>query len=280
MIRVFSYGGGVQSTAALVLAAQGVIDYHTFLFANVGEDSENPDTLAYIRRYALPFARQHGLTLLELQRVWQTGTRAGQPVTLYGQLVKPESRSIGIPVRLGSGAPGNRSCTVDFKIEVIDRWLREQGARESGAVVGLGISLDEFTRARSGSDLEKPWKTLAYPLLNDIRLPSRSHSGITRQDCITIIKQAGLPVPPKSSCFFCPFHTISTWQEMRQKRPDLFQKACELERLMHERAVRLGRGEIWFTSKHKPLSEVTTDLHQTSWFDEEQEACEPGYCRL
>jgi 3'-phosphoadenosine 5'-phosphosulfate sulfotransferase (PAPS reductase)/FAD synthetase len=49
MIRVFSYGGGVQSTAALVLAAQGVIDYHTFLFANVGEDSENPDTLAYVR---------------------------------------------------------------------------------------------------------------------------------------------------------------------------------------------------------------------------------------
>jgi hypothetical protein len=32
MIRVFSYGGGVQSTAALVLAAQGVIDYHTFLW--------------------------------------------------------------------------------------------------------------------------------------------------------------------------------------------------------------------------------------------------------
>ena len=38
MLKVFSYGGGVQSTAALVLAAQGKIDYQTFLFCNVGAD--------------------------------------------------------------------------------------------------------------------------------------------------------------------------------------------------------------------------------------------------
>ena len=30
-LRVFSYGGGVQSTAALVLAAQGKIDFRVFL---------------------------------------------------------------------------------------------------------------------------------------------------------------------------------------------------------------------------------------------------------
>jgi hypothetical protein len=50
-IRAFSYGGW-QSTAALVLAAQGHIDFRTFLFANVGDDSEHPATLAYIRDHA------------------------------------------------------------------------------------------------------------------------------------------------------------------------------------------------------------------------------------
>jgi hypothetical protein len=39
--RVVSYDGGVQSNALLVLAAQGRIDYRTFLFANVGDDSEH-----------------------------------------------------------------------------------------------------------------------------------------------------------------------------------------------------------------------------------------------
>jgi hypothetical protein len=33
----FFLWGGVQSTAALVLASQGKIDYQTFLFCNVGE---------------------------------------------------------------------------------------------------------------------------------------------------------------------------------------------------------------------------------------------------
>ena len=41
-LRVFAHGGGVQSTAALVLSAQGRIDFPVHLFANVGDGSENP----------------------------------------------------------------------------------------------------------------------------------------------------------------------------------------------------------------------------------------------
>ncbi|MEU8804899.1 hypothetical protein AB0C35_45775, partial [Spirillospora sp. NPDC048819] len=59
-IRAFSYGGGWQSTAALVLAAQGHIDFDRFLFANVGDDSEHPATLRYIREHAAPYAAAHG----------------------------------------------------------------------------------------------------------------------------------------------------------------------------------------------------------------------------
>ena len=42
-MRVISYGGGVQSTALVVLAAQGKIGHvDAALFANVGDDSEHP----------------------------------------------------------------------------------------------------------------------------------------------------------------------------------------------------------------------------------------------
>ena len=50
-MRVFSFGGGVQSTAALVLAAQGKIDYQTFLFADTGD--EHPDTYDYLNNVHL-----------------------------------------------------------------------------------------------------------------------------------------------------------------------------------------------------------------------------------
>jgi hypothetical protein len=41
MLNVVSYGGGVQSTSLLVLAASGKIDFKTFLFCNedIGCDS-------------------------------------------------------------------------------------------------------------------------------------------------------------------------------------------------------------------------------------------------
>jgi hypothetical protein len=96
MLKVFSFGGGVQSTAALVLAAQGRIDYRTFLFCNVGADSENPETLAYVRDVARPFADRHGLMLHELERV----KRDGSVETIYQRMTRPGSRSIGIPVCL------------------------------------------------------------------------------------------------------------------------------------------------------------------------------------
>ncbi|MFJ6212306.1 hypothetical protein ACIQGZ_03095 [Streptomyces sp. NPDC092296] len=73
-MRAISYGGGVQSTALLVLAAKREIDYTTFLFANVGDDSERPATLAYIRDFAAPFAADVGLELHRLQRTRRDGS--------------------------------------------------------------------------------------------------------------------------------------------------------------------------------------------------------------
>ena len=269
MIKVFSFGGGVQSTACLVLAAQGKINYPTFLFCNVGEDSENPETLAYVKDVAIPYAKANGVELIELRKTLRTG----ETDTIYQRLTRPGSKSIGIPVRMGNnGSPVSRTCTVDFKVNVCDKWLREHGAKEHGSVVGLGISFDERLRVRYPLiDSETPWKQRDYPLVDN---------RIDRVQCMTIIRSAGLPVPPKSSCYFCPFHRLSVWQEMRQSHPDLFQKACELETFLNQRRAELGRDQVWFSRKLKPLAQVTTELHQRSLFDEEDDVCESGYCMV
>jgi hypothetical protein len=91
MYKTFSFGGGVQSMAALVLAARGVIDYNLFLFANTGDDSENPEKLSYVREVAAPFAARHGLYLIELRRPGST---------LYQHISRPGNRFAGIPMRL------------------------------------------------------------------------------------------------------------------------------------------------------------------------------------
>lgn len=273
-LRTFSYGGGVQSTAGLVLAAQGRIDFRTFLFANVGTDSEHPGTLTYIEQHAAPYAARHGIDLIELHRRPARGISAGRVETLYTRLMREGSRSLPIPVRMSNGAPGTRSCTVDFKIQVIGKWLKANGASEDNkAVVGIGISLDEIQRVNNRRAM--PYEIPTYPLL-DHDPPLR------RQDCERIIRDAGLPVPPKSSCWFCPFHTPQRWAEMRRDEPELFARACHLEDTLNRRRDEPGRDHVFLTRFNKPLAAAVPEagamlpIFDVSGYD--AEVCDNGAC--
>ena len=252
-MKVFSSGGGVQSTAAQVLAAQGKIDYRVFLFANVGDDSENPDSLAYVHDVLIPHAAAHGLEFHELRR------QTNNSETLL-QKTRHEHRSIKIPVRMKNGAPGARSCTQDFKRAVIRQRL---GAGEH--VVGLGISRVAIGRMRTDSG----YKNIVneYPLI-DLRL--------RRTDCLRIVAEAGLPTPPKSACWFCPFHNQAAWHDLRLKHPGLFAAAVELERELTAKRAALGRDPVYLTPKGQPLDVAIGDQLAFEGLDN----CESGYCMV
>jgi len=261
-IRAISYGGGVQSTALLVLAAQREIDFPLAIFANTGDDSEHPASIAYVRDVAIPYAQQHGIELLEIQR----RTRDGNLESLYGRLTS-ESRSIGIPIRMNtSGAPGNRNCTIDFKIKPVAKELKRRGAtKHDPAIVALGISVDEYQRMRSDSGI--PHELLTYPLI-DLRMD--------RAACIGVIERAGLPVPGKSSCWFCPYHSIANWRKQLQNEPDLFERSAQLEETLNERRAKLGKDPVWLTSRLIPLREAVTENGQMDMF---APSCDiGGYC--
>ncbi|MFE7809294.1 phosphoadenosine phosphosulfate reductase [Streptomyces sp. NPDC057430] len=260
-LRVISYGGGVQSTALLALAAKGVIDFPTFLFSNVGEDSENPGTLRYIRDIASPFAQQHGISLEITEKI----RRDGQVDTLWRRLHRPDTRSIPIPVRMANGAPGRRNCTADFKIKVISKWLKAHGATaDEPATVGIGISVDEIHRANRRR--AEPNQRVTYPLLD---------LGLRREDCIRLIKEVGLPTPPKSSCFFCPFHTVDEWRKQRETEPELFSKSEELERFINSRRAALGRDDVYLTRYGIPLGAA---IQSSPRGDHGDGNCDSGWC--
>lgn len=259
--RYFSFGGGVQSMAVLVLTVQGNLHYDAFLFANVGDDSENPATIEYVERVAKPYAEEHNITLIEL---WHT--RKGERESLLGRIQRSE-RSLPLPVRMSNGAPGRRTCTSDFKIDVIARWQKKWGGatKDAPCVTGLGISMDEWQRARTDSGIA--WQVLEYPLI-DLRM--------TRLDCMRVIEQAGLPVPPKSSCWFCPFHNRGEWIRMKREEPEQFQKAVELEKLLNFRRTNLGKDEIYLHASCYPLERAVGDQMAMDFNDDD--ICDSGYC--
>jgi len=262
-LYVFAYGGGVQSTAALVLAAQERIPYRVFVFANVGDDSERADTLRYVRDVAMPFAATHGIELVEVRRVMVNVPQR----TLYQETVDPTLASIPIPTRMSDGAPGLRSCTQHFKIKVIGKEVKRRGASKANpAMLGLGISTDEYQRMGTS---RIAWQVNDYPLI-DLRL--------SRNDCHRIIYDAGLDSPGKSSCWFCPFYRLADWQRMRQHEPEIFQQCVDFEALILEKCKRLGKPPRYLSRRGMPLDQAIPNQAVLPLDNEHDDFCESGHC--
>lgn len=270
-LTVISYGGGVQSTAMLVLAAQGKLglDVDAALFANVGDDSEHPATLNYVRNIAAPWAAQHGLTVHELRKTKRDGTPARGLMSHILDHDDPNTLREPIPVRGMNGAPLSRSCTADWKVKVVGKWLKAHGASaETPATVCIGISTDEIIRA--SNKRAEPYERPVYPLI-DLNLD--------RSGCQRVIAEAGLPVPPKSSCFFCPFHRPQMWAEMRRDEPELFFTAAKLEATLIERRTRLGKDPVYLTRFGVPLEDAIGEAQDMlPGFAPDMETCDEGYC--
>ena len=79
-----------------------------------------------------------------------------------------------------------------------------------------------------------------YPLIEDWHW--------TRDDCIRAIQEAGLPLPGKSSCFFCPSMKREEIEALKRQHPDLYRRALAIEEnaMPHLKTVKgLGRNYAW-----------------------------------
>jgi len=145
-----------------------------------------------------------------------------------------------------------RWCTANFKVRVINDYVARP------CYMLIGFSTDEAHRARFdyNDGIERRFPLLEYEL--------------DRADCVRIIKDAGLPVPMKSGCWFCPFQRKSQWRLLRQLHPDLFCKAQALE--AREIAARAARGKGPLRLSDVPLVHVVSES-QPALFSELQPPC-------
>jgi hypothetical protein len=275
-LRVFSHGGGWQSVATAVLQTQGKLKnpFDVYVFCNVGDKSE-PETLAYHRDIFTPFMQAHNIRVVEIDRRKKDGTQ----YDLYDAVMENKQRTI--PVYLANGMPSNRACTSDWKTIPSDKWIKSQGVEF--VTVGLGISMDESERAK----IEKmQWHThangnnqggrklgfnkrLEYPLIFDYK--------IWREDIPAIIESAGLPLPPKSACWFCPFSSRSRWMQLRQSNPERFQMAVDMENTINEKRGNLQGNRVTLHASLRPLADAVGN--QPELFDfETGGGCNSGAC--
>lgn len=112
------------------------------------------------------------------------------------------------------------------KVPVVEQWI--------------GISFDEAIRMKPSFE---DWQVNRWPLVE---------LGMTRQDCLRWLEHHGYPLPPKSSCIGCPFHSDEMWRHIRDHDPAGWDEAVTVDR-----AIRVGlrgiRSEVFLHRSAVPL---------------------------
>lgn len=266
-LNVLSLGAGVQSSALALMATRGelspVLDFAVFADTQ-SEPEEVYKWLDWLE----------GQLSFPVHRVTQGNLRDAELKLSVSKKTGHTYRKALIPAYIDdSGMVPHRKCTSDYKIVPIRKFIRDKlgikgkQVKERVAVQWIGISLDEVHRMRMSRE---PWIENRYPLIE---------KSITRTDCLRWLEKMGYPTPPRSACYFCPFHSDREWIRLRDDAPEEFQKAVEFEKQMNEAAAketRKRRVKVFLHSSRKPLSEVSFnhDKNQPSLFGNE---CE-GMC--
>jgi hypothetical protein len=200
--EMISFGAGVNSVAMTILLVnegwRGPI-----IFADPG--GEHPETYCYLEYFERDFLRPHGLEIMRLTpathaELYDVKRHGGIADSLEAFCLMQ-----GIIPLLSV-----RWCSVMFKREPLETWRQANDIAQSLQ----GMTIDEPARIRDGDS------TVRYPL---------DERGINRAECRRIIQRAGLEVPRKSGCFFCPGQSLSQWRNLYLEYPELFERAIQLE---------------------------------------------------
>lgn len=221
--KIVAYGGGVNSTAMLIGMKDRGIKPDLILMANTG--GEKPSTLRWLGTFAA-WLRDAGFPALQIVQ------NDGMYRTLEANCIEKSM--------LPSLAYGFKSCSDKYKRRPQDKFCNNwQPAKDCWAaglkcIKYIGYDADEERRAKIADDELYIYE---YPLIE---------WGWGRDECVQAIAAAGLPVPPKSSCFFCPAMKKDEVLKLKRDNPDLFERAVAMERNAVLSTVKgLGRSWSW-----------------------------------
>ena len=228
-MNVLSFGGGTDSTAILGgWVERGLKPFDYILFADTG--GEHPHTYAHIER----------------MQVW-LAAHAFPPITI----VKKTNRAQDVMTleqncldshMLPSLAYGFKGCSLKYKVQPQEKFVnRLPGMRaffKAGGKVDkyIGYEFSEQRRWMKAPVEDKKY-LYHYPLVE---------WEWSRPECLTAIERMGVPLPGKSSCFFCPASTKPQIATMHKEYPLLFQRALAMEANAKLKTVKgLGRRFSW-----------------------------------
>ena len=268
MKKFLSLGAGVQSSTLALMIAHGELEpVDAAIFADTQWEPRKVyewlDWLdAEIQRCPHPFP-VHRITKGSLRDniLTKQNSTGGRFAAIPWHMIMPN----------GDRAMGRRQCTAEYKIGPLIKKQRElvglvprQRSKTILCETYIGISTDEALRMKPS---QEAWKVHRWPLIE---------KGMNRNDCLRWMERKGYPLPPKSSCIGCPYHSDHEWRAIKAD-PESWADAVMLDKIIREPA-RGMRGTQFMHRSCKPLDEVdlstAADHGQVDMFNNE---CE-GMC--
>jgi hypothetical protein len=292
MLRILNLGAGTQSFCLFAMSAKGFlphIDHASF----ADPKWEDRRTYALLRECIADLALD---SKIELHWVSGGDLRADVLTSQVRGTKEAGKRWASMPLytrdpKTGKVGQIKRQCTKEYKAEP----LRIEGRRILGLTRGSrtgfdlceqwrGISLDEIGRAKPPNER---YIQLAYPLVNmtyhhtgEFRLvPVKTKRGqkpkfkkewtcrtvdfdgqsymMTRGDCRSWLQLHGFPIPARSACLGCPYHSDEEWLSIKSD-PESWADVVEFDRCIRK----LGgmRGDCYLHDSCLPLDEIDFEV--------------------
>ena len=226
---ILSFGGGTNSTALLVELRERGEPVDLIMFADTG--GERPETYEYLHNVmngSGGWLESNSMPQITIVR------KAGNGETLEENCLRKNM--------LPSLAYGFKSCSQKFKIAPQDKFCNNhpevRAIWNKGETVTklIGYDADESHRWH-GKNFDNEKYTFRAPLVE---------WNMGRDECIESIRRAGLPLPGKSSCFFCPASRKPEILDLAAKHPALLARALKMEAQAQLITVKgLGRRFAW-----------------------------------
>jgi len=258
-MKVISLGLGVQSTAVYMMSSLGRLPRadHAVFADPAAELPRTYEILEYLKDWAkyndgipIHVTRKKNL----LQDILNQTNSTGQ-------------RWASIPAFTESGGMVRRQCTSEYKIQPVMKKIRELHGlkfrqRMPKTEVWLGISLDEIQRMKVS---QLPRVDYYYPLIEE---------RMTRGDCYKFFKEKNFPIPDKSSCVFCPYHSDKNWKDLKEDHPEQWDQCIEVDEAIRDSSKRGLNDKMYLHRSLIPLKDIE--------FADQQELfmCEEGFCGL
>lgn len=216
-----AYGMGVDSTALLVGLARRGIRPRLILFADTG--AEKKETYAF-EEFMREWLRREGFPPITTVRYEPKNFKNFPPYKNLEENLLTNGTLPGV-------AFGKASCSMKYKTSPQHSFMKKWAPAQEAWALGLRcvkfIGFDDSPRDRQRTYKADPKDRDFY----DYQMPLQEWHW-DREECKRQIKAAGLPVPPKSSCFFC---TAMKPHEVHELSVEMLRRIVRIEARAHPR---------------------------------------------